>query len=88
MTNQQLWGIHNDTLFDKLIEEGFISIGWEKIGDLRFIANDQVKMREAIKRAFSAEKPSAFPLWAGVFRRFAFETQVGDLVFCDCSANI
>ncbi|WP_216379650.1 hypothetical protein [Arcanobacterium phocae] len=50
-TNQQLWGVHNDALFNKLIEEGFI-------------------------------------LWAGILRRFAFEMQVGDLVFCDCLANI
>lgn len=29
-----LWGIHNDQSSLDLVEEGFISIGWEQLGDL------------------------------------------------------
>lgn len=80
-TNQQLWGIHNDALFNKLIEEGFIPIGWEKIGDLSFIGNDQVKMREAIKAAFPAEKPGHSHYWQAYFDDFLLKCRSAILCF-------
>ncbi len=27
-----VWGIHNDTLTEELVNEGFVSIGWDEIG--------------------------------------------------------
>lgn len=29
-----VWGIHNDALTSELVEGGFVSIGWNRIGDL------------------------------------------------------
>lgn len=31
-------GLHNDTLGQELVEDEFISIGWDEIGDLRSVA--------------------------------------------------
>ena len=32
---RNVWGIHNDTLTSELVDEGFASIGWDDVGDLR-----------------------------------------------------
>lgn len=75
-----MWGIHNDALSVELVEQGFISIGWEEMEDLRRIGNDRTRMKEALERAYPAAKPGAIPVWAGILVRFAFEMREGDLV--------
>lgn len=32
-----IWGVHNDTLTEEIIAGGFISAGWDKLGDLNNI---------------------------------------------------
>lgn len=34
-----VWGIHNDKLTTELVDEGFVSIGWEEWGDLDRVPN-------------------------------------------------
>ena len=75
-----MWGIHNDALGAELVTNGFISIGWDEIGDVRAIGRDRSTLREAVARTYPGGKPGAFPVWAGVLHRFAYELQVGDLV--------
>lgn len=31
---EPIWDIHNDTLTHKLVGQGFVSIGWDGLGDL------------------------------------------------------
>ncbi|MGP5578562.1 restriction endonuclease [Corynebacterium flavescens] len=75
-----IWGIHNDTLSDELIDQGFISIGWDNVGDLHNISGG----REGIKRALLEREPDAKPRsiagQAGVLFRFSHELAVGDIV--------
>lgn len=80
MASRRLWGIHNDSYGQELIEGRFVSIGWHELGDLRRIGDDQQRMRAAVAAAFPSAKPGALGVWAGTLRRFAFEAAAGDLV--------
>ncbi|WP_404436942.1 restriction endonuclease [Microbacterium aerolatum] len=74
-----VWGVHNDSLTVELVDEGFISIGWDALGPLTSISN-----REAVKKALTALSPDAKPRsiagQAGVLIRFRDEMRVGDVV--------
>lgn len=75
------WGIHNDRIpAAELVAGGFISIGWDEVGDVRAIGNDQAALKTALAGSRPDAKPGALPVWAGVLRRFAFEMSEGDLV--------
>lgn len=77
----QMWGLHNDR-FDapNLVAEGFVSIGWDRIGDLRSNGDDQGAMKVTVQSAYPNNKPGSIPVVAGVLRRFAFTAAVGDYV--------
>lgn len=74
-----MWGIHNDVMGTELVDQGFISIGWE-IGDLARIGRDRSRIKDLLQRHYPNSKPGAFPVWAGVLHRFAFEMEEGDLI--------
>ncbi|MDO5629968.1 MAG: hypothetical protein Q4G43_16775, partial [Mobilicoccus sp.] len=75
-----MWGIHNDALGSELVEQGFISVGWDAMPDLRTIGDDMTRMKECVHDRHPSGKPGAIPIWAGVLRRFAFEIQIGDVI--------
>lgn len=75
-----VWGIHNDALTTELVEEGFVSIGWDKIGDISKIGPDREALKTAQKTAYPETKPGAVPVQAGTLYRFAFAIDVGDVV--------
>lgn len=74
-----VWGVHNDSLTEELVNEGFISIGWDAVGPLTSLPD-----REAIKTALTALRPDAkarsIAGQAGVLIRFRDEIRVGDVV--------
>lgn len=82
-----MWGIHNDAMGDELVEHGFVSIGWERIGNLRAIGDDRERLKAALAQAYPEAKPGAFPVWAGVLLRFAFEMTEGDIVISPDKAS-
>ena len=77
---QTFWGIHNDALGRELVDEGFVSVGWDAIGDLRRLGNDRTAIKAAVASSYPDAKPGAIPVVAGVLARFAFEMQQGDIV--------
>lgn len=81
-----VWGIHNDALSDELVEEGFISIGWSDIPDLRSIGSDRDSLKRALSGAYPEAKAGAIPVWAGILYRFGFEMKEGD--YKDESKNL
>ncbi len=84
----RFWGIHNDTIpARQLVDERFISIGWDEIGDLRTVGDDQAAVREVLREAYPEAKEGALPVWAGVLRRFAFTIEVGDVVIAPDREN-
>lgn len=76
-----VWGIHNDKIpASTLVDQGFVSIGWNEIGDLHRAGNDQSTIKAMVAETYPDAKPGAIPAWAGTLRRFAFELAIGDLV--------
>lgn len=75
-----LWGVHNDQPQLDLVENGFISIGWDEVGDLRAVGDDRDAMKERVAAAYPSAKPGAIPGWAGTLLTFAYRMQPGDLV--------
>lgn len=75
-----MWGVHNDHPELDLIGNGFISVGWDDVGDLTLVGSDKEAMKQKVAATRPSAKPGAIPVWAGVLLRFAFEMQLGDLV--------
>ncbi len=82
-----IWGIHNDQPTLDLIGGGFVSIGWEALGDLHRFEHDKDALKEALADAHPEAKAGAIPVWAGVLHRFAFEIQPGDIVVAPNKAD-
>jgi restriction system protein len=76
----KVWGIHNDTLTTELIDEGFVSIGWDELGDLTQIPGGREGLKTVLERERPGSKPGAIAGWAGILVRFRDEIQVGDVV--------
>lgn len=75
-----LWGIHNDQSSLRLVEGGFVSIGWEELGDLTEVPTDRETLKQRLAATYPNAKPGAIPVWAGVIHRFIEEVDVGDYV--------
>jgi restriction system protein len=82
-----IWGIHNDQPSLDLIEGGFISVGWEEVGDLRVIGPDRDALKVRLAATYPTAKPGAIPVWAGVLMRFMTEIEVGDFVISPSKAD-
>jgi len=75
-----IWGIHNDKFSLDLIEGGYVSIGWDDLGDLTTIGPDRQRLKELLAATFPDAKPGAIPVWAGILTRFMGEMRIGDVV--------
>lgn len=62
------------------VEQGFLAIGWDRLGDLSKLAKSRDAFKRELVRHYPAEKPGAIPVRAGVLYRFAVEMNVGDFV--------
>jgi restriction system protein len=78
MTN--IWGIHNSHPELDLVGNGFVSVGWDELGDLRAVGSDREVMKQRVAATFPNAKHGAIPVWAGILLRFGFEMRPGDLV--------
>lgn len=76
----RLWGIHNDHPELDLVGNGFVSIGWDELGDLDRLAPNRDAFKDAIRGAYPDSKEGAVPVAAGVVYRFVHQIEVGDLV--------
>jgi restriction system protein len=88
----KMWGIHNDTLTTELVDEGFVSIGWDQLGDLRAVGTDRDSLRASLAETYPNKKPRAIAGWTGILHRFVEEIAVGDIVVApykpDSTVNI
>lgn len=86
------WGIHNDTLTTELIDEGFISLGWDLVTDLRGINGGREGIKETLAELLPDATIQSIAGQAGVLFRFRDEVQVGDIVIApfkpDSTINI
>lgn len=74
------WGIHNNERSLDLVGEGFVSVGWEELGDLSQIPLDRDALKSRLAAAYPSAKPGALPVWAGLLWRFMHDIQIGDYV--------
>jgi restriction system protein len=77
---QRLWGIHNDHPELGLVEGGFVSVGWDELGDLATLEASRDAFKAAFRAAYPDYKEGAIPVAAGVLYRFVHEMRPGDLV--------
>lgn len=82
-----LWGIHNDQPTLDPVGGGFISVGWDELGDLHRFEQNRERLKLALAQAYPGAKAGAIPVWAGVLHRFACEMQPGDLVVAPNKAD-
>lgn len=75
-----IWGVHNDSLATELVDEGFISIGWDGLGDLARVSGGREGLKEALTTLAPDAKARSIAGQAGVLVRFRDEMQVGDVV--------
>lgn len=76
----RVWGIHNDTLTTELIDDGFVSIGWDTVGDLNQIPGSREELKHALNLALPNSNPRAIAGWAGIMLRFRDEIKQGDII--------
>lgn len=76
----RVWGIHNDTLDEELIEGKFVSIGWDHLTDLRTYSEGRESLKRALLDHDPDANPRAVPGWAGILYRFSRELRPGDVV--------
>src|SRR3954447_5747530 len=75
-----VWGIHNNQPSLDLVGDGFVGVGWDKIGDLSAFSTDRDSLKATVAAAYPEAKPGAIPVWAGVLNRFAFQIALDDLI--------
>lgn len=75
-----MWGIHNDHPELGLVEDGFVAVGWDAVGDLSRLDATRDAFKSALTDALPDYKPGAVPVAAGVLYRFTHEVEIGDLV--------
>lgn len=75
-----IWGVHNDSLTTELVDDGFISVGWDGLPDLTTIPNGREGLKKALTKHDPDAKPRSIAGQAGVLLRFRDEMQQGDLV--------
>lgn len=77
---EQIWGIHNDTLTNELLDQGFVSIGWDEIGDIAQIRRGRDGLKSKLASLEPDAKSRSIAGQAGVLYRFARVISVGDIV--------
>ena len=78
-----LWGIHAgeasqaETLF---LQQGHVAMGWDSIGNLSAIVNDQDAFKAQVRISYPHAKAGAIANFAGQLRRFTYDMKPGDYV--------
>ncbi len=75
-----IWGVHNDQPQLDLVANGFVSIGWDDLGDLTDLKDDREDAKERVARKRPYLKPGAIPVTAGTLLSFRHRMRPGDLV--------
>ena len=76
----RVWCVRSNQPQLDLIENGFVAIGWDDMGDLAAIPNDQDRMKERVASAYPEAKLGAIPGIAGTLLSFAHRMKPGDVV--------
>lgn len=83
----RIWGIHNDALGAELYERGFISVGWDEIGDLAAFDGSRDRIKTALSSHHPDRSPNSIVAQAGVLWRFGYDMREEDLVISPYKAE-
>ena len=76
-----IWGVHMGAHHGgRPIEEGYVAIGWPKMGDLGALSDDRDAYKARLADVYPDKKPGAIPVDAGTLFRFKCEMKVGDFI--------
>ncbi len=75
-----VWLIRNDVFDSELERDGFVSIGWDEVGDLSQSNLETAALVDELKKTHADASRGSLIAWAGVLRRFYEEIEVGDVV--------
>ncbi len=83
-----MWGLHmREALGMSPIEESFVAVGWDKLGDLKAIGANREAFKAAIAANWPEKKAGAIPGDAGVLYRFSVEMKPGDIIIFPCKVD-
>ncbi|WP_426571320.1 restriction endonuclease [Aquihabitans sp. McL0605] len=82
-----VWGIHNNQPDLDLIGGGFVTIGWDELGDMSALPDDRDFLKDRLAETYPDVTLGAIRVWAGVILRFNFEMQPGDYIICPNKAD-
>lgn len=80
MNNRTIWGFHNDKEEIRMLDNGYIAIGWKDMGDMSYIDKTREAYYERYNQVFPGNKKMSVSNSAGQIFRFVNEAQVGDYV--------
>ncbi|WP_318244719.1 restriction endonuclease [Microbacterium pullorum] len=72
--------MHNNVLTTELVDQGFISLGWDDLPDLSSIGGGREGLKSALAGADPDAKPRSIAGQAGVLTRFRDEMRIGDVI--------
>lgn len=76
-----VWGLHMGShVGGRPIEDGYVAIGWQEMGDLRKLPADREAIKAQVVREIPSMKEGAVPVHAGTLFKFVHEIKPGDLV--------
>ncbi|WP_431806437.1 restriction endonuclease [Microbacterium paraoxydans] len=82
-----VWGVHNNVLTNELIDDGFISIGWDELGPLSDIGGGREGLKATLSEFTPDAKPRSIAGQAGTLVRFRDEMQIGDVIVAPFKPN-
>ncbi len=81
MTERTIWGLHMGKQHgSRPIDEGYVAIGWARMGDLSKLAADREAFKAKLAEVYPDKKRGAIPVDAGTLFKFAYDMKPGDLV--------
>lgn len=87
-TEPVIWGLHmREALGMSPVEQSFVAIGWDTLGDLKTIGASREAFKAAVAANYPNKKPGAIPGDAGVLYRFSVEMKPGDIIIFPCKVD-
>ena len=84
----KVWGIHvPEWVGDAPVDEGYVCIGWNKLGDIFAFPKDREVFKVRLAEAYPEKKAGAIPVDAGTLFRFVHEVEAGDLIIYPSKHN-
>lgn len=80
MKYKNIWGFHNDKEEIRMLDNGYIAIGWKDMGDMSSVEKTREAYYDRYNQVFPGNKKMSVSNSAGQIFRFVNEAQVGDYV--------